>query len=125
MAMTIRLLRADLRRRRKGEAPASTRLAGVALLTARTWGRRLVEVGLVSDAGEIRRNAGAAVPLYFATSGKTQSGGHLDRGRRIVDELGGDDRLRRNARFDQLTSGVSASNVFGPGPRSSDTSRAP
>src|ERR1700724_2233049 len=76
-------------------------LAGVARLTVRTWGRRLVEVVLVGDAGKVRRNAGAAAAAILRDLGEdAERPGHLDRGRRIANELGGDDRLRRHAGLD-------------------------
>src|ERR1700726_1900562 len=102
MAMAIRLLRAD--RRRTPHGP---------YLGAGVW--------LKSDSSATQVKFAAMLvlplPVYFATSGKTQSG-------RVIWTAGGVSLTNLVATMvsgatppsTQLTSGVSASNVLGPGP---------
>src|SRR6476646_6426122 len=53
------------------------------------WGGRLVEVALVSDANKIGCEAGAAASPVFCDLGEeAERPGHLNRGRRVIDEFG-------------------------------------
>src|ERR1700761_9024131 len=57
---------------------------------------RLVELLLAGDALEVRRNTGAAAAVVLRYIGEyAKRSRHLDCGRCVVDEFGGNDRVRR------------------------------
>src|SRR6266436_8847817 len=117
MAMTIRSLAVERRRRSKssaGEHAARRRRAPHGpYLGAGVWLKSCSSVTQVKFAAMLV----LPLPLYFATLGKRQSG-------RVIWTAGGVSLTNLVATIvsgatpvsTQLTSGVSASNVFGPGP---------
>jgi hypothetical protein len=73
---------------------------GFESMTVAARGRRLVEVVLVSDAGKICRNAGAAA-VFRDLGEDAERPGHLDRGQRTEyrssdNPIGGDQQARRD-----------------------------